>query len=105
MTEGEVIWTEMGENTPSNKEHSLQYYGALSSILQIMYAHSNEWSEDEVICIIDEMISMQNTFEFLKYVFNNFSIKNSLHYFSKIAFYTLFYIIESIKDIACFCKF
>ena len=47
----------MSESTPSDKENFMQFYGALSSILQILYLHSDEWTPDEVVCIIDEMIS------------------------------------------------
>ncbi|XP_005105911.1 F-box only protein 47 [Aplysia californica] len=54
---GEIQWHEMSENTPSDLEQSTQYFGNVSSILQILYMHSVEWSSDEVICLIDEMIS------------------------------------------------
>jgi len=56
-SDGEIQWNEMSESTPSDKENFMQFYGALSSILQILYLHSDEWTPDEVVCIIDEMIT------------------------------------------------
>ena len=54
----EILWYEHCENTPSTAEQSTQHFGELANALQILHHYKQEWSEDDVISIIDEITSM-----------------------------------------------
>lgn len=53
----EILWYELSENTPLNPTQSNQHIGGLASALQILHHYKQEWSEDDVVSIIDEMTS------------------------------------------------
>lgn len=57
FSSGVIHWREMCETTPLDVDNSSTFYGGLSSILQILHLHSKEWSNDDIVCIIDEMTS------------------------------------------------
>ena len=51
----EVLWYELCENTPSSPEQSAQHFGELANALQILHHYKQEWSEDDVVSIMDEI--------------------------------------------------
>ncbi|KAH3887320.1 F-box only protein 47-like isoform X2 [Dreissena polymorpha] len=58
VLEDEILWFELSENTPAvNSVQSSQHMGGLANALQILHHYKQEWSEDDVVSIIDEMTS------------------------------------------------
>ncbi|WAQ93944.1 FBX47-like protein, partial [Mya arenaria] len=53
----EILWCELSENTPVSAAQSSQHIGGLASALQILHHYKQEWSEDDIISIIDELTS------------------------------------------------
>lgn len=54
----EILWYELSENTPGNPAQSSQHIGGLANALQILHHYKQEWTEDDVVSIIDELTSM-----------------------------------------------
>ena len=57
MWTDDILWYELSENTPLNSSQSSQHIGGLANALQILHHYKQEWSEDDVVSIIDEMTS------------------------------------------------
>lgn len=53
----EILWSELSENTPSSQTQSTQHIGELANALQILHHYKQEWSEDDIVSIIDEITS------------------------------------------------
>ncbi|XP_071099492.1 F-box only protein 47-like [Haliotis cracherodii] len=56
-TDGELLWYDMCESTPSTSEESARQFGEIANIIQILYLQSKEWSEDDIISVLDELTS------------------------------------------------
>ena len=54
---GEILWYEHCESTPRNSDQSTQHFGELANALQLLHHYKQEWTEDDVISIIDEITS------------------------------------------------
>ncbi|XP_062599947.1 F-box only protein 47-like [Saccostrea cucullata] len=54
---GEIQWFEFCENTPANPEQSAKHFGELANAIQILYGYRQEWSEDDIISVLDELTS------------------------------------------------
>ncbi|XP_025085040.1 F-box only protein 47-like isoform X2 [Pomacea canaliculata] len=52
----EVLWYQMCGSSV-DVTHLAHYFGGLACAMQTLYAQSNEWSEDDLISILDEMTS------------------------------------------------
>lgn len=53
----EILWYELCENTPANSEQSAKHFGELANALQILHCCSGDWSEDDIISVLDEITS------------------------------------------------
>ncbi|XP_053383870.1 F-box only protein 47-like [Mercenaria mercenaria] len=53
----EILWYELSENTPATAAQSTQHIGELANALQILHHYKEEWSEDDIVSIIDEITS------------------------------------------------
>lgn len=53
----EILWYELCENTPANSEQSAKHFGELANALQILHCCSDDWSEDDIISVLDEITS------------------------------------------------
>lgn len=53
----EILWYELSENTPSTAAQSTQHIGELANALQVLHHYKEEWSEDDIVSIIDEITS------------------------------------------------
>ncbi|KAL5007135.1 hypothetical protein ScPMuIL_015941 [Solemya velum] len=53
----EILWFEHCENTPENAEQSTQHFGELANAVQILHCYPQEWSEDDIISVLDEITS------------------------------------------------
>lgn len=53
----EILWYELCENTPIDSEQSAKHFGELANALQILHCHPKEWSEDNIISVLDELTS------------------------------------------------
>ena len=54
---GDILWYEMCESTPTNSEESVKYFGDIANALQTLHSQTNEWSEDDIISVVDELTS------------------------------------------------
>lgn len=55
---GEIQWFEFCKNTPVSPEQSAKYFGELANALQILHGNRQEWTEDDIISVLDELTSM-----------------------------------------------
>ncbi|XP_076116337.1 F-box only protein 47-like isoform X1 [Mytilus galloprovincialis] len=55
--EEEILWYELCENTPIDSEQSAKHFGELANALQILHCYPKEWSEDNIISVLDELTS------------------------------------------------
>lgn len=53
----EILWYELCENTPIDSEQSAKHFGELANSLQILHCYQKEWSEDNIITLLDELTS------------------------------------------------
>lgn len=51
----EVMWDVLCYNTPANLEQSLRYLHELAEAIQVIHSYSKDWTEDDVISILDEI--------------------------------------------------
>ena len=61
----EILWYELSENTPVSATQSTQHIGELANALQILHHYKEEWSEDDIVSIIDELTSKSQFSKFL----------------------------------------
>ena len=85
----EILWYELCENTPSSAEQSTQHFGELANALQMLHHYKKEWSEDDVISIIDEITS-KDTFHSLTNKFRNKQTNEQMHLWQKYRDWTKF---------------
>lgn len=55
---GEIQWYEFCVSTPVNPEQSAKHFGELANAVQILHGYRREWTEDDIISILDELTSM-----------------------------------------------
>ncbi|KAK6190294.1 hypothetical protein SNE40_002199 [Patella caerulea] len=55
--DGDIFWFEMCENTPINTEQSLSHFGEIAECIQLLFNYKKEWSEDDIISVVDELTS------------------------------------------------
>ena len=53
----EIQWHEMCESTPVSKEQAVVCFGDLANAFRTLHHYSNEWSEDDIISVMDEVTS------------------------------------------------
>ncbi|XP_014671836.1 PREDICTED: F-box only protein 47-like [Priapulus caudatus] len=53
----EVMWDVLSFNTPATLDQSTRYLHALAEAIRTMHTHNKQWSEDDVISIVDELTS------------------------------------------------
>ncbi|KAL3841950.1 hypothetical protein ACJMK2_020027 [Sinanodonta woodiana] len=53
----EVLWYELCENTPSSSTQSEEHFGELANALKNLHSYKQEWTEDDIISVIDELTS------------------------------------------------
>lgn len=56
--EGEVLWYDVCESSPYNSEQSAAHFNELANALQVLHCYPQEWSEDDVISVLDELTSL-----------------------------------------------
>ena len=54
---GEIQWFEFCVSTPVNPEQSAKHFGELANAVQILHGYRREWTEDDIISILDELTS------------------------------------------------
>ena len=47
----------MCESTPANSEESVRYFGDIANAIQTLHSQTKEWSEDDIISVVDELTS------------------------------------------------
>lgn len=52
---GEIQWYEFCVSTPVNPEQSAKHFGELANAVQILHGYRREWTEDDIISILDEL--------------------------------------------------
>jgi len=52
----EIQWFELCQSRPETKEQTLLCFGELASAFRLLHQFSDEWTDDAVISVIDEMI-------------------------------------------------
>ncbi|XP_013389795.1 F-box only protein 47 [Lingula anatina] len=57
-SEGEIEWDEVSESTPRNAQEAQQHFGQLASALTMLYHYHSEWSEDDIISVLDELTNL-----------------------------------------------
>ncbi|XP_041367596.1 F-box only protein 47-like [Gigantopelta aegis] len=55
---GDILWYEMCESTPANSEESVKYFGDIANAIQTLHSQTKEWSEDDIISVVDELTSL-----------------------------------------------
>ena len=53
----EIQWYEMCESTPVNKEQASVCFGDLANAFKVLHSYSKDWTEDDIISVIDELTS------------------------------------------------
>ena len=56
----EIQWYEMCESTPVNKEQASVCFGDLANAFKVLHSYSKDWTEDDIISVIDELTSKDN---------------------------------------------
>ena len=53
----DIQWYEMCESTPASRDQAKLCFGDLASGFRILHHYCKEWTEDDVISVIDEITS------------------------------------------------
>ena len=53
----EIQWYEMCESTPASKEQAAVCFGDLANAFKVLHGCSKDWSDDDVISVMDELTS------------------------------------------------
>ena len=53
-----IQWYALCETHPETKEQTTECFGQLASAFRLLYQFSDQWTDDAVISVIDEMICM-----------------------------------------------
>ena len=51
-----IIWYDLSETRPETKEQTVTCFGELANALRLLHEFRDEWTDDAVISVIDEMI-------------------------------------------------
>lgn len=51
-----IQWYDLCENRPETKEQTVMCFGELASAFRLLHQFSDQWTDDAVISVIDEMI-------------------------------------------------
>lgn len=51
----EISWYEMCDTSPTGLEQTSYYFKDLANAIQILHCKTEEWSEDDIISVMDEL--------------------------------------------------
>ncbi|XP_064600799.1 F-box only protein 47-like [Liolophura sinensis] len=55
VVEEEISWYEMCDTSPTGSEQTSYYFKDLANTIQILHCKTQEWSEDDIISVMDEL--------------------------------------------------